>query len=225
MQVTVYSLIPVYYCLTLVAANVEKIIFIAPEAINIPQKQPNILNVHVESVNPKTPSLRRELPAAFPSPDYPEGIEAWFLLDGLRQYQRYEVRICWAATVRDVLQRQHCLHIFFNHVSPNPQYIAKNSLRYIQQPTSFVLGTFTLPEVSDHPALNESLTTFSLAQQSAINSRVSKAPKAAPRDEIVSALFLRITAAADYFSANETLMENVPPVNVDISKGHISKAK
>lgn len=31
-------------------------------------------------------------------------------------------------------------------------------------------------------------------------------------------LFLRISAAADYFSTNLTLMQNVPPVNVDISE-------
>ncbi len=37
----------------------------------------------------------------------------------------------------------------------------------------------------------------------------------------VSILFLRISSAADYFSTNETLMRNVPPVHVDISEAHL----
>jgi hypothetical protein len=35
-------------------------------------------------------------------------------------------------------------------------------------------------------------------------------------NEEISTLFLRIQAAADYYTMNRTLMENVPPVFVDI---------
>jgi hypothetical protein len=35
-------------------------------------------------------------------------------------------------------------------------------------------------------------------------------------DEVSPTLFLRIQAAADYYTMNQTLMENVPPVFVDI---------
>ena len=35
-------------------------------------------------------------------------------------------------------------------------------------------------------------------------------------DEVSSTLFLRVFAAADYFTTNKTLMEQVPPVYVDI---------
>jgi hypothetical protein len=35
-------------------------------------------------------------------------------------------------------------------------------------------------------------------------------------DEVVATLFLQIYAKADYYTMNQTLMENVPPVFVDI---------
>lgn len=35
-------------------------------------------------------------------------------------------------------------------------------------------------------------------------------------DEVISTLFLQIYAKADYYTMNQTLMENVPPVFVDI---------
>ena len=35
-------------------------------------------------------------------------------------------------------------------------------------------------------------------------------------DDLSSTLFLQIFAAADYYTMNKTLMENVPPVYVDI---------
>lgn len=35
-------------------------------------------------------------------------------------------------------------------------------------------------------------------------------------DDVSSALFLQIQAAADYYTTNQTLMNNVPPVFVDI---------
>lgn len=35
-------------------------------------------------------------------------------------------------------------------------------------------------------------------------------------DELSSTLFLRVFAAADYYTTNKTLMEQVPPVYVDI---------
>jgi len=45
--------------------------------------------------------------------------------------------------------------------------------------------------------------------------RPSEAERAAG-ERVSSVLFLQILAAADYFSANKTLMETVPPVYVDI---------
>ena len=98
MRFPAYFLLPAYFAYPTIA-NVEKTIFTAPEAVNIPQQQPSLASLHLEILNPIATNLRRELPAAFPLPDSPKGTETWFLLDGLRQYQRYEVRICWPATV------------------------------------------------------------------------------------------------------------------------------
>ena len=89
------------WCVFLVQGNVEKTIFLAPEAIQIPQQHPSLQDLKLETLSPSTPDLRRHLSAAFPKPSNPKGTEAWFLLEGLTQYQRYEVRICWAATVSD----------------------------------------------------------------------------------------------------------------------------
>lgn len=87
------------WCISLVHGNVEKTIFLAPEAIQIPQQHPNLEDLKLEALSPSKPGLRRQLLAAFPKSASPKGTEAWFLLDRLTQYQRYEVRICWAATV------------------------------------------------------------------------------------------------------------------------------
>lgn len=88
------------WCIFLVHGNVEKTIFLAPEAIQIPQQQhPNLRDLNLQVLSPSKPQLRRQLPAAFPTPANPKGIAAWFLLERLTQHQRYEVRICWAATV------------------------------------------------------------------------------------------------------------------------------
>ena len=87
------------WCIFLAHGNVEKTIFLAPEAIQIPQQHPNLQDLNLETLTPSKSQLRRQLPAAFPKPASPKGAEAWFLLDKLTQHQRYEVRICWAATV------------------------------------------------------------------------------------------------------------------------------
>ena len=87
------------WCIFLVHGNVEKTIFLAPEAIQIPQQHPNLWDLNLQVLSPSRSELRRQLPAAFPTPANPKGIAAWFLLDRLTQHQRYEVRICWAATV------------------------------------------------------------------------------------------------------------------------------
>lgn len=87
------------WCIFPVLGNVEKTIFLAPEAISIPLQRPNLNDLNLAALSPSVPSLRRQLHAAFPRPDRPKGTEAWLLLDGLRSHQRHEVRICWAATV------------------------------------------------------------------------------------------------------------------------------
>ncbi|KAL8715654.1 MAG: hypothetical protein Q9225_006346 [Loekoesia sp. 1 TL-2023] len=80
------------------AANVEKNIFLAPEAVKIPQGQLYLDQLQLETLTSATPTLRRQLRAAFPTPSQPRGPTSWFLLDSLTPYQRYEIRVCWLAT-------------------------------------------------------------------------------------------------------------------------------
>lgn len=77
-----------------------------------------------------------------------------------------------------------------------------------EQPTAFRLDTFELTHVFETPELVTSLAAYSYAQPDAVY------PSAPTGD--TSLLFLRIHTAADYYSANKTLMQNVPPVHVDI---------
>ncbi|KAJ5038946.1 uncharacterized protein L3040_006620 [Drepanopeziza brunnea f. sp. 'multigermtubi'] len=81
------------------------------------------------------------------------------------------------------------------------------------QPTSFRLDTFELPTVMETPELIASLAQYSETRQREVNEGQEKDNRA---DGPVSTLLLRIFAAADYFTTNKTLMDNVPPVYVDI---------
>ena len=80
-------------------ANVEKTIFLAPEAFASLQHPSNLNDLRLERLTPSSPSVRLSLPASFPTSESPRGKEAWFVLDRLQPHQRCEVRICWAATV------------------------------------------------------------------------------------------------------------------------------
>lgn len=73
----------------------------------------------------------------------------------------------------------------------------------------------------ENPELITSLADYSESRQSSPEDELSSVSKTAPNkhtynDAISSTLFLRIQAAADYFTMNETLMKDVPPVYVDI---------
>ncbi|EGZ70591.1 hypothetical protein NEUTE2DRAFT_130590 [Neurospora tetrasperma FGSC 2509] len=98
--------------LSLVLANVEKTIFLGPSSspseketvIKDDQAAQRWLDTKLHHIHTLTPtpndrsSLRTRLNRVFPSADHPRGEDAWFLLEGLTDRQRYEVRVCWAAT-------------------------------------------------------------------------------------------------------------------------------
>ena len=168
-------------------ANVEKTIFIAPLRQLVPDA--SIDNLLLISLNPQCTTARTWLNATFPTPETPGGTDTWMLLEGLAPGTRYELRICWLAT----------------------------------QPTDFRLHTHTMDETFENPALLSSLTVFSntrreLLDQLMIEQLLDRKHKPALSAEAVypSLLFLRISAAADYFSLNQSLMEQVPPVFVDV---------
>jgi hypothetical protein len=191
-------------------ANVEKTIFLGPPAISIPTVHPNLDDLSLIPLSPSHLSVRTRLNASFPTRGTPSGSEHWLLLDGLSPGARYEVRICWLATVSP------CLSTVFSSARLTPS----------QQPTAFSLETFTLTDVFNEPALIGSLTTYAYAREAEIDDqehqklvarRAFQSPVSASATEIrASILFLRIFAAADYYTRDKWLMDNVPPVLVDV---------
>lgn len=90
-----------------------------------------------------------------------------------------------------------------------------------------------MDKVFSTPDLISSLASYAEQRRSAVLNQKEKIPGLiSPFDDLSTAykdfrsttLFLRISAAADYFTTNLTLMQNVPPVQVDISEnppGHL----
>lgn len=172
--------------LILTAANVEKTIFLAPAAVAVPQDAA-IDNLLFERLHPSRLTIRTFLNASFPTKDKPHGENTWALLEALSPNQRYELRVCWLAT----------------------------------QPTAFWLDTYSMTEAFETAELITSLTTYSYARhaelsQADIEALQAKRFSSTGGADQSSLLFLRIQAAADYFSLNKTLMESVPPVHVDL---------
>ena len=92
--------IPLILLMTPVLANVEKTIFKGPAGLTIPNYPPNIEDLYLIPVSPLHPSVRTHINTTFPTVEAPKGTETWMLLDGLVPGARYEVRICWLATVK-----------------------------------------------------------------------------------------------------------------------------
>ncbi|KAL2812083.1 hypothetical protein BJX63DRAFT_262583 [Aspergillus granulosus] len=176
-----YIYITTAFLALLVAANVEKTIFVAPSPLAISTLNPALEDLDLERLSPENGMLRTSINASFPTANNP-GTDSWYFLENLNPGQRYEVRICWLAT----------------------------------QPTDFTLRTYTLPEILEDHTLLSSISAYSAVQQS--QKTLSYNHRATSQDTATSGsmLFLRIVAAADYFSLNRELMENVPPVLGDI---------
>lgn len=87
-------------------ANVEKVIFLAPQEMAIPQAHPSLEDLYLVTLSPSLSGVRLPLNASFPTKPSPTGDhdpvgeQSWLLLDHLLPGRRYEVRICWLATVR-----------------------------------------------------------------------------------------------------------------------------
>ncbi|CAD6443292.1 2e425200-ef6e-47ec-ade5-0f5dbdc5d652 [Sclerotinia trifoliorum] len=171
------------------SANTEKAIFLGPSALQIPAAHPTLSDLHLSALSPQHHILRTHIDAEFPTSNSKYGQSSWYLLQGLEEGQRYEVRVCWAAT----------------------------------DPTSFRLNTYDLTAVFETPELITSLAQYSETRQPVFNDVQDHIPKISHadfkykhKDDISSTLFLQIYAAADYYTMNRTLMEDVPPVLVDI---------
>ncbi|EDU46318.1 hypothetical protein PtrSN002B_007641 [Pyrenophora tritici-repentis] len=82
------------------------------------------------------------------------------------------------------------------------------------QPTDFWLETFSLAQVFDTPELVSSLAKYS--EQRQFQGDEGRDVKGAASETPESVLFLRLQAAASYYSTNRTLMDYPPPVDADI---------
>lgn len=91
--------------LSVASANVEKTIFIAPSAVTLPAKDSTFDDLGLERLSPSNGMLRTQLNASFPIDSKSQGTDSWYFLENLNPGQRYEVRICWLATVRPFLSQ------------------------------------------------------------------------------------------------------------------------
>ncbi|KAI3317492.1 hypothetical protein HD806DRAFT_514752 [Xylariaceae sp. AK1471] len=154
--------------------NTEKTIFLGPSPVDIQSTYPQLNTLQLGPLNPDNFTIRTHLHAIFPN-EFRDGEPSWFILHNLTEGQRYEVRVCWAAT----------------------------------QPTAFRLETYELETVFTIPELHAELYESKLSLKPVSWQTYEPGIKD-------SVLFLRILAAADFYTTNHTLMKDVPPVFVDI---------
>ncbi|OLN92226.1 hypothetical protein CCHL11_01622 [Colletotrichum chlorophyti] len=95
--------------------------------------------------------------------------------------------------------------------------LTKGQRYELRQPTAFTLDVFELPAVWDTPELISSLAAYAFSRQPDLDSvDAPKGSRRANNEYEASLLFLRVLAAADYFTDNATLMSHVEPVSVDL---------
>jgi hypothetical protein len=98
----------------------------------------------------------------------------------------------------------------------NRRLLAHAHADSVQSPTDFWLDTYPIVEAFNTPELASSLATYS--EQLQTTNATDHTKKLENSGGARSLLFLRIQAAASYYSTNRTLMDSPPPVDVDISK-------
>jgi hypothetical protein len=81
-----------------VKANVEKTIFLGPSPVVLSDVRPGLENLPLHALSHTQTILPTQLAVQFPSKTAAHGLESWYLLQ-LEEGRRYEVRICWPATV------------------------------------------------------------------------------------------------------------------------------
>jgi hypothetical protein len=89
-----------------VVANTEKVIFLGPSNRQVPFPHPTLGDLELETLSPQNWDLRTRIQAEFPTNASKYGQSSWILLHGLREGQRYEVRICWPATVSMLMYQE-----------------------------------------------------------------------------------------------------------------------
>jgi hypothetical protein len=93
-----HSTLGLLLCTLPARANVEKVVFRGPLTSTSQNYEPGAL--HLARLTPSAPHIRHQfLSITSPKPDSWELSETWIALAGLQPGQRYEVRVCWSATV------------------------------------------------------------------------------------------------------------------------------
>lgn len=120
MRVSRLLFIVTHVCVGTVNANVEKAIFLGPSPVVlsvVPNAPPSLDALRLLSLLPVQSSsiVATQLPVQFPTVSGPRGLESWYLLRGLEVGRRYEVRICWPATVSSTMVAASLmlLHLLF----------------------------------------------------------------------------------------------------------------
>ncbi|KAK3304384.1 uncharacterized protein B0T15DRAFT_239598 [Chaetomium strumarium] len=177
-------------------ANTEKTIFLGPEAATIPLAHAKPLSeLGLDTLTPANGTLRTQLAALFPSPEYPHGTATWLILDKLTPHQRYEVRVCWPATQPTAFS-----------LTTFPLPAVWNSPELLASLRAYSMSRQQLSELSANHGDDD-----------VVDDNENPASSSSEREgEASSILLLRILAAADYFTTDAALMTSVPPVDVDI---------
>ncbi|OAX84024.1 hypothetical protein ACJ72_01600 [Emergomyces africanus] len=196
-----------------VFANVEKTIFTAPKPSPLLSHRPVLDDLEIERLSPQTPSTRTYIISSFPSEAAPRGFESWFYLDSLKPGQRYEVRICYLATQpTSFTLTTHTV----SDILGSPALISSlTAFSTSHLPT--LLGQFHQDHQQKHYQQKADDQRQSNSPSFVVPPKLSRSiARDANNQASTSALFLQVHAAAEYFTLDRGLMENVPPVHADI---------
>lgn len=183
-----------------VSANTEKAIFTAPDAVTFTDSNPSLDVLQLESLALERSTLRTSLDVAAPGEAASGGVEDhWYLLRDLNPQQRYELRVCWSASVS-----------VFPFAPQAIQSLDVNT-NTDQQPTNFWIDVYNINEVFDAPELIQNLAEYAEKPE-----RKRPEPTSSPHTSKESVLFLRVRAAAEFYTTNKDLMLSPPPVDVDL---------
>lgn len=103
----------------MVNSNVEKTIFLGPPATAFSNVHPSLDTFAPHILSPANSILSTRVSVEFPTNSVPRGLESWYLLRGLDHGRRYEVRVCWPATVSRLLFRFPCTSAPIRRASPD----------------------------------------------------------------------------------------------------------
>lgn len=110
-----------------ISANTEKVIFLGPSSLQVPVEHPTLEDLNLEALSPQHWTLRTHMRAEFPTDSSNHGQASWYLLHRLEEGKRYEVRICWAATVSTSAQ-----------VSPQGLFWCSNQRPFVSRHTIYL---------------------------------------------------------------------------------------